>query len=83
MQPLVKSAKINICLMHFLFRMMRNKNLLYYHWFSALLWNIPLGRSKKIGNSLELNGTCKVRSVLMLVNSMVKNINTIKTQKLC
>jgi len=56
MKSIVKSAKISICLMHFLFRMVKNKAMLYCHCFSTLLYNMLRRRSYKIRrdwNSME------------------------------
>jgi hypothetical protein len=38
----------------FICRMVGNKEMLYHHCFSALLWNVPLGMCKK-AEELELN----------------------------
>jgi hypothetical protein len=44
----VKSAWVKVCLEHLIFRMVWNEDLLYHCFFSALIYNIPLGRSKKM-----------------------------------
>jgi hypothetical protein len=40
----------------FLFRMAWKKEKLYHHYFSTLLWNTPLGGSKRIRKGWNLMG---------------------------
>lgn len=49
MQPGVRSGYVNIFLVCLLYRVFWNKEMLCNHFLSYLLWNVPLGRSKKTG----------------------------------
>jgi pyruvate kinase len=56
--------------------------MLYRHCFSTLLWNVPLGRSKKKNQvGLKLNGTHLLLVYDGGVSLSVENINTIKKNK--
>jgi len=43
-----KSEEVKIYMMHLLFKIIWNKEMIYYHCFSTLHYNMPSGRSKKM-----------------------------------
>jgi hypothetical protein len=76
MKHIVKSI-YKTCLMLFLFRMVYNREMLHNNYFSTLIYNTPLGGSKKTKRDLKWIHELTYAGV----NLLGININTIKKNR--
>jgi hypothetical protein len=77
-KPTLKFVQVNIFLVHFLFRMVWKKGMLYHHWFLTFLYSVPSGRSKKTKRDWNWMEHISFWSVLMIysLHIYIANGNT-------